>query len=107
MTGDSSSSPGGPGGRWSKRPLDLFHPERLDAITDLEIIEVLDTDSALETLADLADVILEAFETGQGAGIDRRTVTGNPRLGCPLNGAAPDHAACDGAHFAHLEQLEH
>src|SRR3954469_7454555 len=83
--------PGGARSRRSKRPLDLFHSERLDPVADLEVVEVLNTNTALETFAPLADVILEALEAGQGPGVHRAAVAGNPRLGGPLNGAAADH----------------
>src|SRR5689334_19845818 len=87
--------------------LDLIHPERLDPVAHLEVVEVLDTDAALEALAHLAHVILEALEARQRAGVDGRAVAGDPRLAGALDGAASDDAAGDGADFADLEELQH
>ena len=49
-----SRAPGGAFRRRLERPLDLVHPERLDPVTDLQVVEVLDADAALESLPDLA-----------------------------------------------------
>src|SRR6185503_6408075 len=90
-----------------QRPLDLFHPERLDPVAHFEIVEVLDPDAALETFPDLSHIVLEAFEAGERAGVHRGAVAGDPGLGGPLNGSAAYHAPGDGADLAHLEELEH
>src|SRR4051812_36143484 len=91
----------------SQRPLDLFHPERLDPVAHLEVVEVLDPNAALESFPHLADVILEPLQAGERTGVDRRAVASDPRLGGPLNGAGPHGAAGDGAHLTHLEELEY
>jgi len=38
---------------------------RLEEISDLDIVEVLDADTAFETFLDLADVLLEPLEAGE------------------------------------------
>src|SRR3712207_2032134 len=88
-------------------PLHLFHPERLDAVAHLEIVEVLDPDAALETLTHLADVVLEALEARERAGVDHHAVSHDPGPAGALDGPAPHGAAGDRAHLAHLEELEH
>src|SRR3954469_10744639 len=60
--------------RGLERALHLFHAVRLDPVAHLEIVEVLDPDTALEALAHLADVVLEALEAGEIARIDHRPV---------------------------------
>src|SRR5262249_54004008 len=68
------SAPRAAGGalrRRLERPLDLFHAERLDPVTDLQVVEVLDADAALEPFADLAHVVLEALEARERAGVHR------------------------------------
>src|SRR3954451_19269079 len=82
-----------------KRPFDLFHPERLDPVAHLEVVEVLDADAALEPLAHLADIVLEALEAGEGAGVHGDAIPDDPGLGRALDDAVPHRAAGDGAHL--------
>src|SRR3954463_6743341 len=56
-----TSSPRSSGSGRSQRPLDLFHPERLDPVANLKVVEVLDANAALETFAHFPYVILEAL----------------------------------------------
>src|SRR5918995_654088 len=44
------------GGTGGERALHLFHAVRLDPVADLEVIEILDADAALEPLAHFADL---------------------------------------------------
>src|SRR3954453_13458919 len=94
-------------GAGGERPLDLLHPERLDPVADLEVVVVLDADAALESLAHFPDVVLEALEAGERAGVHRASIADDPRLGGALDDAVPHRAARDGAHLAHLEELQH
>src|SRR5690606_40855136 len=73
-----------------QRPLDLVGAERLDPVTDLEVVVVLDRDAALETLADLAHVILEPLERREIAGEHCDTISHHPRLGGTLDGVVGD-----------------
>ena len=45
-----------------ERPLHLLDAVRLDHVVDLDVVVAGDLDAALEALADLADVVLEALE---------------------------------------------
>src|SRR4051794_17870785 len=104
-TPGSRRSPHRAAGRRLEGPLDLLHAERLDAVSDLDVIEVLDPDAAFLAFPDLAGVVLEPLEAGERTGVHHRPVPRDPRLGGSLNGAASHHAAGDGADLADLEEL--
>src|SRR5689334_15977500 len=57
------------GGR-RERTSYLFLSIALDHVADLEIIEVLDTDTALESFANFANVVLEASERADDTVVD-------------------------------------
>ena len=86
----------------------LTSSTRNDSITvaDLEVVEVLDADAALEALADLLDVVLEALEARQRAGRRPSTPSRITRaFAGALDDAAADHAAGDRARPCDLEEL--
>jgi hypothetical protein len=84
--------------------LHLVDPERFDPVTDLDVVEVLHADAALEALAHFLHVVLEALEARDAARIDQRPVA-NHAPGGPDD--AGRTAAGDGADLADLEGLQH
>src|SRR6478752_3082044 len=50
-----------------ERPRDFFRAVALDTVAHLDVVEVLDADTALEPFADLANVVLEPAQRGDGA----------------------------------------
>ncbi len=53
-----------------KRARDLFLAVALDDVADLDVVEVLDADTALEAFADFLHVVLEATQRADGAVVD-------------------------------------
>ena len=49
-------------------PTDFFLHEGLEHVADLDVVEAFEVHTALVALLDLADVVLEASQTGQLAG---------------------------------------
>src|SRR5690606_6139182 len=76
----------------SEGPADDLDAVRLDDVVDLDVIEPGDLDAALEVLADLADVVLEAAEGLDGTLVDLAPLADDPRLGVPLDDALGDEA---------------
>src|SRR4051812_6838542 len=73
----------------------LFSAIALDDITDLEIVEVLDADAALETLANFTHILLEATERRDGAVVDLDPVTDDARTSLPVHDTAAHRTAGD------------
>src|SRR4051812_17539633 len=71
--------------RLRQRPLHLLDAVSLDDVADLDVVVAGDLDTALEALADLLHVLLEALERVQA---DR-----------PVHRRIDDHAAADDAHL--------
>src|SRR6267143_2894607 len=95
------------GGSGAEGPGDLLDAIGLDQVTDLDVVEVLDADPALEALAHFADVVFEALERGQRPVVDLDPVADHAHAGGPRDDAAAHEAAGDGADFGDLEQLAH
>src|SRR4030042_459578 len=73
----------------------LFGGVALDHVSDLEIGEALQSDAALEALADLADVFLLVSERGDGPVEDHVLAAQQPRCGVAPDLALADVAAGD------------
>src|ERR671933_2557178 len=97
-------SPSG-GGRRGQRPGDLLRPVALDDVPNLDVVEVLDPDAALEALAHLADVVLEAAERRDGTVVHRDAVADDARAVLPRDDAVPHEAPSHDADARHAEEL--
>src|SRR5688572_31425115 len=73
----------------------------------LEVIEVLDRDTALEALTHLAHVVLEALERGDVSLVDLDGVAHDAHARLPVDDPAADDAAGDRADLRDLEHLAH
>src|SRR5690606_36884822 len=107
--GRTRSAPPGSRCRWRRGSCDRDLDELvdLDDVALLDVVVVLEADTALEAGADLADVVLEAPQAGDGALVDLLAAAVHAGLG-----AAPDHAlehvgAGDVADARHLEHRAH
>src|SRR5207245_3042965 len=85
-------TPSGPR-RLGQRGPDGLQLVRLDYVAGLEIGEVLDPDSALESLVHLSDVVLEALEGGDLAGHDRLLAAKRRAHRVPPHRPVLDHCA--------------
>src|SRR5260221_6993218 len=90
-----------------ERARDFVDAVRLDQIADLHVVEVLDADAALEALAYLAHVVLEALERRERAVVYLDAAADQPHARRPRNHAGAHEAAGDGADFGDLEDLPH
>src|SRR2546427_9654318 len=86
-----------------QRARDLLDLVRLDDVADLDVVEVLDPDAALEALAHLADVVLEALERGERAVVHLHAVANHPDLRRPRDPTRPHEAAADAARLGALD----
>src|SRR6185436_20008840 len=83
---------------------DLSDLVRLDDVAFLDVVEVRDPDTALEPLTHLADVVLEAAERADPAGVRNDAVADDPGTRVPDDRALQDVRAGD---QAHLRDAEH
>src|SRR5688500_3488249 len=93
--------------RRSQRARDLLLPVALEHIPNLQIVEVLDPDAALEPFAHFLDVVLEAAQRGDVAVVDLDGVANHPHAALAIYYAAANRAAGNDAHLRNLEQLAH
>src|SRR5688500_3018381 len=93
--------------RGLQRTGDFLRAVRLDDVADLEIVEVLDADTALETLTHLRHVVLEAAERRDDAVVDLGAVTNDAHAGLAIDDAVSNEAPGDYADARNLEQLAH
>src|SRR3954451_5295215 len=99
-------------GQSRQRALHLFDAVRLDDVVDLDVVVAGDLHAALEALAHLAHVLLEALERLQAGRALRRRVDDDARaddahLGRALDRPGRDVTARDGADAPDLERLAH
>src|SRR5437763_2509224 len=93
--------------RLGQRGPDRLQLVRLDHVAGLEIGEVLDPDSALESLVHLSDVVLEALEGSDLAGDDGLLVAQQAHHRGPGDLAVGDRGAGDGPELRHVEGLQY
>src|SRR3954466_16073905 len=86
---------------------DLLGAIALDDVADLEVVEVLDADAALEPFAHLAHVFLEATERRDRAVVDLHAIADDARTTLAVDDAAAHVAAGDRAEAGDLEDLAH
>src|SRR5207253_1693788 len=86
-----------------------LHREDFDDVADLDVVEALERDAALETRLDLADVFLEAAERSDLALPGDDVVAEQAGLGVAAapDRALEDRAAGDHADLRRLEDLPH
>src|SRR4029453_6652578 len=86
-----------------------LHLEHFDDVANLDVVEVLQADTALEPGLHLGDVVLEAAQGGELAFPHDDAVANQASLGVALSrdAAITDLAAGDGADFRHAECLAH
>src|SRR5688572_22056115 len=98
---NSSATPGGirrpgtSGRRAAEGSGHFFRAIGLDDVTDLQVVEVLDADTALEAFAHFADVVLEALQRGDRAVVDLDAIADETHAALPVDHAAAYHAASD------------
>src|SRR5262249_16843186 len=93
-----------------QRPLHLLDAVRLDDVADLDVVIASDLHAALEPLAHLTHVLLEALQRLQAGGLVRRRVNDpappdHAHLRRALDGALRDVTARDRADPADLERV--
>src|SRR2546428_7470366 len=93
----------------SRNNRDPLHHEHFDEIADLEVVEPLEADAALESGLDLANIVLEAAQRPDLAFVDDDVVAKQPRVRIARASDAPlaDHAAGDGAVLRNFERIAH
>src|SRR5919204_6573876 len=86
----------------------LVH-EHLDDVPDLDVVEPLEADAALEPGLHLADIVLEAAQRSDPAFVDHDIVAHEPRLRVAgaRDAALGDHAPGDRAVLRDLERVAH
>src|SRR5215471_15009927 len=95
------------GGLGAENGRDLLDLERLDDVSDLDVLVLLEPDAALEALLDLRHVVLEAAERSDLAFVDHAVVPQQADLGAPGDRALGDVAAGHDAELRHLERVAH
>src|SRR5512146_1267010 len=93
--------------RGLERPRYLFGAVALDHIADLDVVEVLHADTALEALADLPHVVLEPLERRDGAIENLDSVADDTHAPLAIDHAAADRAAGDRTDARDLEDFAH
>src|SRR4051812_24529356 len=81
---------------------DLLGAIALDNVADLEVVEVLDADAALESFAHLTHVFLEATERRDGAVVDLHAIADDARTTLAVDDAAAHGATGDRAEAGDL-----
>src|SRR6478672_12365355 len=87
--------------------LDLARLEDLEDVALPQVVEALEQDAALEALRDLADVVLEAAQRGDGRLVDARALAEDADVRAAAHETARDHAAGDRPQARDLEEREH
>src|SRR5262245_21688996 len=90
-----------------ERARHFFRAVALDDVADLDVVEVLDADTALESFADFARVVLEAFERRDRAVEHFDAVANEANASLTVDHAAANRATGDGADTRDLEDLAH
>src|SRR5581483_5440702 len=90
-----------------RRALDLTRLEDLEYVALAQVVEPVEEDAALEALAHLADVVLEAAELRDGGLVDPRSLAEDAHVRAAAHDAARDHAACNRAEPRDAEQCTH
>src|SRR4051794_14747831 len=80
-----------------ERTSDFFRAEALEAVSNLDVVEVLDADTALEAFADFADVVLEAPQRPDGSFVDLDAIADDTEAPRAVDDAAGNRAAGDEA----------
>src|SRR5687768_16689034 len=83
----------------------LLLPVTLEHIADLDIVEILHTDTALEALADFLDIVLEASERSDRPIVDLHSIANHAYATLAVDDPAPNRAAGNDTHARNLEQL--
>src|SRR5687768_4453902 len=83
----------------------LFRAVTLDDVVDLDVVEVLDTDTALEAFLHLAHVVLEPLERRDDALVHLDALAHHAHARLAVDHPAAHHAAGDGADLRDLEDL--
>src|SRR3954470_6803619 len=86
-----------------ERARHFFDLERFQHVADLEVVEVLDADTALETLLHPPDVFLEALQARQTTLVDLAAIPDNPDGVAAPDQAVANEAARDDADSRDLE----
>src|SRR5919108_632181 len=102
----------GRGGRDRRRlaeigALDLARLVGLEDVAFLHVVEALEEDAALETLLDLAHVVLEAPQAGDRRLVDHGSVTNDTHLRVAADEPARDVGAGDDAEPRGAEERTH
>src|SRR3989454_474905 len=90
-----------------ERAGDLLDAIRFDQVADLDVVEVLDADAALEALPHLAHVVLEALEGGDRALVHLHAVADHPHPRRPGDDPGAHEAPRDGTDLGDLKRLSH
>src|SRR5688572_24973055 len=91
----------------SQRAGNLLLPVAFEHVANLDVVEILHANSALEALADFLDVILEATQRSDRPVVDLDAVPHHANATLAVDDTAADRATGDHAHARNLEQLAH
>src|SRR4249920_2642572 len=107
MPGGAAPRPSPPQSRLSgaEGARDLLDAVRFDQVAHLDVVEVLDADAALEPLADLAHVVLEALQRRQRAVVHFHAVANDADAPGARDHAAAHETAGNRAKLRDLEDL--
>ena len=88
-----------------ERLLDLGYYEGLDHVTDLDVVELLDSDTALHSGRNFLGVVLVPLEGCDVTGVDHDTVTDKATLGRLGDLSVTYEATGDRSYLGNLEGL--
>ena len=78
--------------------------EALDGVAFLDVIVVLDADTALVSLVDFLCVVLESLQGADGAFMDDDAVTYKSDFSVAYDFTFLNVSSCDGSYVRHLER---
>src|SRR5919201_1381211 len=90
-----------------RSPLDLTNLVRLEDVAFLDVVEVLEVETALEAFLNLSHVVLEAPELVDDGVVDDRPLPHDAAARAAPDDAARDIAARDRADARRTEELSH
>src|ERR1041384_3793423 len=96
---------GGSASEFSRR--DLLDHVTLDLIAELDVVEVLEADTALEPFTHFRGVVFKSSQRGDASFPTDHAVADQPGACVAANDPVDDHAAGDGAHARHAEDFAH
>src|SRR5688572_25399452 len=89
--------------RFLQCPLNFFFFVTFNDIANIQVVELLDADTAFETGPNFRYIILKAFQRQNLTGVNYDTIPNDPNFGVPGNSTIRNHTACNSTHFRNPE----